>query len=60
MCPGHLRGSQEILLRQGDSDESALTAFGEEQARRTAAALSRMQFDRCCHSRSRSCNVFLP
>ena len=34
------------LLVQGDSDESTLTPFGEEQAKRTAAALSKMQFDR--------------
>ena len=32
---------------QGDSNESTLTPMGEEQAKRTAAALSRMQFDRC-------------
>ena len=37
---------------QGDSNESTLTPLGEEQAKRTAAALSRMQFDRCaCHLR---------
>ena len=32
---------------QGDSNDSTLTPLGEEQAKRTAAALSRMQFDRC-------------
>jgi hypothetical protein len=34
---------------QGDSDVSVLTPFGEEQAARTATALSRMPFDRCAH-----------
>ena len=38
---------QEMYCTQGDSNESTLTALGEEQAKRTATALSRMQFDRC-------------
>ncbi|CAL5226987.1 g9875 [Coccomyxa viridis] len=43
---------------QGDSDESTLTPFGEEQARRTAAALSKMQFDSCYTSPIRRASRF--
>jgi hypothetical protein len=35
-----------LHLPQGDSDGSVLTPFGQEQARRTRDALSRMPFDR--------------